>query len=86
MRALGLVDIAIGYAMVDTQRVPRATFAGIFESWRDGYIAAIAQHAGITEADVRDYFEATIECIRDPDGFALWVVPIVTARVRRDRC
>ena len=29
----------------------------------------------------RDYFEATIECIRDPDGFAVWVVPIWTARV-----
>jgi hypothetical protein len=31
---------------------------------------------------VREYFDATIDCIRDPDGFALWMVPIVSA-IRR---
>lgn len=82
LRALPVDDIAIDYVMVDTQRVPRATFAAIFEAWRDGYTDSIAGYLGWTPELVRDHFEATIECIRDPERFALWVVPVVSARVR----
>jgi ubiquinone/menaquinone biosynthesis C-methylase UbiE len=82
LRKLPLENIEVTYAHVDTQRVPRETFATIFEAWRDGYTEPTAKYFGITEAQARDYFQATIDCIRDPDGFALWVVPIWTARVR----
>ncbi len=82
LRALPLDDIEVHYAHVDTQRVPRETFATIFEAWRDGYTEATAKYFGKTEAEVRDYFDATIECIRNPNGFALWLVPIWTARRR----
>jgi hypothetical protein len=82
LRALPVDDITIDYVMVDTQRVPRATFAAIFEAWRDGYTDSIATALGWPAAKVRDHFEATIECIRDPNRFALWVVPVVSARVR----
>ncbi len=80
--ALPVDDIRIHYVAVDTLRVPRATFAAIFEAWRDGYASATAAALGWSEAKVRDYFDATIECIRDPAGFALWLVPVVVARVR----
>jgi SAM-dependent methyltransferase len=83
LRALPIEDIAIDYVMVDTQRVPRETFAAIFEAWRDGYADALARSLGWPVEQVRDHFEATIECIRDPDRFALWVVPVVSARVTR---
>lgn len=82
LRALPVDDITIDYVMVDTQRVPRETFAAIFEAWRDGYTESIAAHLGWPTAKVRDHFDATIECIRDPDRYALWVVPVVSARVR----
>jgi len=82
LRALPLDDIDVHYAHVDTIHVPRETFAAIFTAWRDGYTVPTARSLGISEAEARDYFDATIECIRDPDGFALWVVPIWTARVR----
>ncbi len=82
LRALPVDDIRIDYAMVDTQRVPRETFAGIFEAWRDGYTESLATHLDWPIDKVRDHFDATIECIRDPNRYALWVVPIVTARVR----
>jgi len=62
-------------------RVPRETFASIFEAWRDGYTEAAARVLGRSDAEVRDLFDATIECIRDPGGYALWVVPIVSATV-----
>lgn len=82
LRALPVDDIQIHYAHVDTYRVPRETFARIFEAWRDGYSETLAPHLGWPVEKVRDHFEATIECIRNPDGFALWLVPIVTCRVR----
>lgn len=82
LRALPVDDIAIDYVMVDTQRVPRQTFAAIFEAWRDGYTDSIATHLDWPADRVRDHFDATIECIRDPNRYALWVVPVVTARVR----
>lgn len=82
LRALPVTEIRVDYAHVDTQRVPRETFAQIFEAWRDGYTEPTARSLKISEAEARDYFEATIECIRDPDGFVLWVVPIWSARVR----
>lgn len=80
LRALPVDEPVIDYVIVDTQRVPRETFATILEAWRDGYVEAIAHHIGLPALDVRDYFEATIECIRT--GFAVWFVPIVSARVR----
>lgn len=79
LRGLPLDDIRIDYAIVDTQRVPRETFAAIFEAWRDGYTDDISTYMGLPPADVRDHFDATIECVRT--GYAVWFVPIVSARV-----
>jgi len=80
LRALPVDDIRVDYAIVDTEWVPRATFATIFEAWRDGYAEDISRYLGLPLDDVRDLFDATIECIRG--GYAVWFVPIVTARVR----
>lgn len=82
LRALPLDDIEVHYIHVDTMHVPRETFATIFEAWRDGYTEATARSLNISEDEARDYFQATIECIRDPGGFALWLAPIWTARRR----
>lgn len=79
LRKLPVTEIEMHYAHVDTYRVPRATFARIFEAWRDGYSESIAPPMGWSVEKVRDHFDATIECIRE--GFALWLVPIVTCRV-----
>jgi SAM-dependent methyltransferase len=80
LNKLPVDDIRVDYAIVDTQRVPRDVFAQIFEAWRDGYAEDLAKYMGLPLDDVRDHFEATIECIRD--GYAVWFVPIVTARKR----
>jgi ubiquinone/menaquinone biosynthesis C-methylase UbiE len=82
LRKLPVDEIAIHYIAVDTLRVPRATFAAIFRAWRDGYAEPSAQALGIPVAQARDYFDATIEAIESPDGFAVWLVPLVVARVR----
>ena len=79
LRKLPVANIRYDYVHVDTLRVPRETFAQIFTAWRDGFAETCAKYLAKTEAEIRDYFDATIECIRDPDGFALWVVPVVSA-------
>jgi ubiquinone/menaquinone biosynthesis C-methylase UbiE len=80
LRELPVDDIRVHYAIVDTDRVPRETFAAIFTAWRDGYTDDLAANLGWSTADVRAQFDATIECVRH--GYAVWFVPIVTARVR----
>ncbi len=77
---LPVTDVAMHYIAVDTLRVPRATFAAIFEAWRDGYVPALHEYVGTPEAELRAAFDATIDAIHEPKGYALWLVPVVTAR------
>jgi hypothetical protein len=82
LRHLPVTDIAQHYVVVDTVRVPRETFAGIWEAWRDGYVDEIASHTRFTREEALALFEDMIACIRNPDGYAVWQVPILTARKR----
>ena len=77
----GLVDITVDYVVVDTLRVPRETFATILEAWRDGYVDPIAERTRFTREQAAAYFEQMIANIRDPRGYAVWMVPVVAARV-----
>ena len=76
---LGVRDIRVDYVVVDTLRVPRDTFARIWEAWRDGYTDSIVQHTGVPRAEVERRWREMIDCVRDPRGYALWQVPIWTA-------
>lgn len=82
LRKLPLEAIRVDYVSVDTLRVARPTFAAIFTAWRDGYSETAATHLGWKTADARAKFDATIACILDPDGYAVWTIPVWTARVR----
>ncbi len=81
LRALGLNDITVDYAIVDTIRVPRETFASILEAWRDGYVEPIAEYTSLTAEQAKAYFNQMIANIRDPKSYAVWMVPIVSARI-----
>lgn len=82
LRKLPLDDLRVDYVIVDTLRVARPTFAAIFAAWRDGYSETTAAHLGWTVDAARAKFDATIACILDPDGYAVWMIPVWTARVR----
>jgi ubiquinone/menaquinone biosynthesis C-methylase UbiE len=81
LQSLGLQDITVDYAVVDTLRVPRETFASILEAWRDGYVEPIAEYTALTAEQARAHFNQMIANIRDPKGYAVWMVPIVSARI-----
>jgi len=78
---LGFTDITMDYVIVDTIRVPRDTFASILEAWRDGYVEPVAEHTRFTHEEATAYFEQMIGNIRDPRGYAVWMVPVMSARV-----
>jgi SAM-dependent methyltransferase len=80
LRDLGLDHISAELVLVDTLRVPRDTFAAIWEAWRDGFSDAIAEHCGISLAQAVENFDDQIAAIRDPAAYAAWLVPVVAGR------
>jgi SAM-dependent methyltransferase len=77
---LGLRDIAVEYIVVDTVRVQREIFARIWEAWRDGYTDSLVQATGEPREKIAARWQELIDCVRDPRGYALWMVPLWTAR------
>jgi SAM-dependent methyltransferase len=77
---LGMRDIAADYIVVDTLRVPRETFARIWEAWRDGYTESLVEYGGVPREEIEQRWREMIDCARDPRGYALWQVPVWTAR------
>lgn len=82
LRALGVADVRVDYVAVDTLRVPRETFARIWEAWRDGYTEVVAEYARISLDEAIARWNDQIETIRDPAAYAAWLVPVVSGVVR----
>jgi hypothetical protein len=78
---MNLENVTVDYIVVDTLRVPRETFAAILEAWRDGYAESIGQLTPFTRESAVAYFDQMIANIRNPQGYAVWMVPVVSARV-----
>jgi hypothetical protein len=66
---------------VDTLRVPRETFATILGAWRDGYVDTIGEITPVSRESAVANFNQMIANIRDPLGYAVWMVPVASARV-----
>ena len=81
LAGLGIEDITIDYVIVDTLRVPRETFAAVLTAWRDGYAGITSRYTRFTNEQAVAYFDRMIENIRDPKGYAVWMVPVVGGRV-----
>ena len=78
---LGLTDIQVDYAVVDTLRVPRGLLVEILAAWRDGYCGIIAAHSDLSAAEVRASFDAIVASFGDPAAYGVWLLPILSARV-----
>jgi ubiquinone/menaquinone biosynthesis C-methylase UbiE len=73
-------ELAVDYIVVDTLRVPRAVFAGVLRAWRDGYVEPLANATGRGRDAVRADFDAMITDIETPPRYAVWHVPVISAR------
>lgn len=83
MMQLGLEELRVDYAVVDTLRVPRATFAQILEAWRDGYARVLGEKSNLTPAEALALFHHAIASIRDENSYAVWHVPLLSGRKPR---
>jgi ubiquinone/menaquinone biosynthesis C-methylase UbiE len=83
LSGLGLEEIRLDYIVVDTLRVPREVFATILTAWRDGYAEPIGELTSVTRESALAYFDQMIASIHDPCGYAVWMVPVASARVPR---
>jgi len=77
-------NVAVDYLVIDTLRVPRETFARIWEAWRDGYADSLVEQGLITAEESTRRWKEMIDCVRDPRGYALWQVPVWTANKPAD--
>jgi hypothetical protein len=84
LRELGLRNVTVDYAIVDTVRVPRETFAAIWQAWSDGYADAVANHTPVRREEFLAHFEDMLATIRDPHGYGVWMIPIVAGQVPED--
>jgi len=76
----GFRDIAMDFVTVDTLRVPRETFGGILQAWKDGYSPALAEASGWSIEAVQAGFDAILDSIRVEPNYAVWHVPIASGR------
>lgn len=84
MHALGLSEIRVDHAVLDTVRVERRLLVQIFEAWRDGYTDVIAAHSDLPRAEVARSFQAIVDSFRDPGAYGVWFLPIVGGRRPQD--
>jgi SAM-dependent methyltransferase len=80
MKHVGFGDLHVDYIVVDTIRVPRATFGAIIAAWRDGYTEALARHTKLRLEEVRALFDQVVDAIGDPQQYVVWHIPIVSGR------
>lgn len=80
LTGLGFTQITADYLVIDSLRVPRDTLARIWEAWRDGYSAAMLQHTRLSREEIAGLWAEVIGATRDPSGYALWQIPVWSAR------
>ena len=81
LREAGCAEISADYVVVDTLRVPAETFADIWRAWRDGYAEALAEQSSLSREELDQHWAGMIDCITSPNGYACWLLPVVSGRV-----
>jgi ubiquinone/menaquinone biosynthesis C-methylase UbiE len=83
LAGMKLIEITADYVTVDTLR-SRELFASILEAWRDGYVESIGELTRFSRGSAVEYFDQMIANVRDPQGYAVWMVPVFSARLPRE--
>jgi len=77
---LGLENIQCHVLSLDTINTPREDLYAIFAAWKDGYAAPIAEHSHFSLTESTAFFDQILNCVEDPQHYALWNIPLVSAR------
>jgi ubiquinone/menaquinone biosynthesis C-methylase UbiE len=83
LTSLPVEQLAVEYLVADTLRVPRPALAEVFIGWRDTFGEEIGHRTSNSPEMTRRSFDQMIEQILDPARYAVWLVPVMSARVPR---
>ncbi|MDH3627306.1 MAG: methyltransferase domain-containing protein [Acidobacteriota bacterium] len=78
LRHAGLTQVDVQYVTVDTLRTPREVIIRVWKAWRDGYTDPIARETELSRKEIEDYWSGMLDCLENPDGYAVWQIPIIT--------
>jgi hypothetical protein len=81
LQSLGCRDIEIRFLSIDSTNAGRDLLAEIFTHWRDGFEDWIHRYSGKSLPDIHERFNDIIEGTKNPDGYAVWLIPSISARV-----
>ncbi len=81
LKRLPVSEIVLDYLRIDSLNTDVEILSAIFTAWRDGFAEAIVAHTQLKQDFVLQAFENMIRCARDPHGYALWLIPVISARV-----
>ncbi len=70
LKQLGLVELWVDYAIVDTLRVLRETMATVLRAWRDGYTDSLQAAGNFSPGEAGALFDAAIGAILDETQYA----------------
>lgn len=71
--------VAYGQRTGTDTRIGRRTWS-LLRAWRDGYAEPMAAGSSLSAAEFRAHFDEVIASIRDPDHYAVWMVPVIGGR------
>ena len=83
LTTLRMKAITLDYLVVDPNRSMREKMIETFEEWRDSLGEAICSQISLTRQSVQDFFVDIIAEINDPRQHVLWLVPVISAEVRK---
>ena len=79
LRHIGLRRVQVDYVSLDNLNTDPTLLQGMFQNWKDGYAAFLAEQTGRSVGEIRENFDAMIETALDPNEYVVWHVPIITA-------
>ena len=83
LTTLRMKAISLDYLVVDPNRAVREKMIGILEEWHGTLVEAICSSISLTRQSVQALFADISAEINDSRQYVTWLVPVVSARVRK---
>ena len=76
---MGFSDVRCDYVSIDSLNTNSDVLGGMFEAWKEGYSAFVAEHTGRSLAEIQRLHQGYIDRCCSGKDYLVWHVPIVTA-------
>ena len=83
LATLRMKAVTLDYLVVDPDRSVRQKMTEIFDDWRQTLTDAIGSRLSLTRQTVHESLAAITAEINDPRQHVTWLVPVISARIRK---